>query len=130
MNSSYYFHDEGIRIYNERLGWFVVLFEDMKNACMVNRMESQWLLFQSDDQLLFGSFGKKYIAMEFKGKAFELLMNRINQKENGLPVSYLNEMPPVFTDSPFICKELLNKKSSVAIVHSQIVENSFLYNYL
>jgi hypothetical protein len=47
---------------------------------MVNRMDSQWLLFQTSDCVAFSSLGKKTIALEFKGKAFELLMERINRK--------------------------------------------------
>jgi hypothetical protein len=68
----------------------VLLFSDIKNACMVNRMDSQWLLFQTEDCLLFSSLGRKNVALEFKGKAFELLMERINRKENPLAVTYLN----------------------------------------
>ncbi len=67
----------------------------MKNATMINRMESQWLLFEAESRLLYGSLGFRYVMMEFKGKAFEILMERINRKEGALAVTYLDVLPPL-----------------------------------
>lgn len=104
LRASYVFHEGGLLISEERMGKFVLLFSDIRNACMVNRMESQWLLFETERSLPFGSLTRKSLALEFKGKAFELLMGLINRKENPLQVTYLNEMPPILSDNPYVAR--------------------------
>lgn len=130
LKASYTFYENGVVVSEERLGWFVLLFSDIRNACMVNRMDSPWLLFQTEDCLLFSSLGRKNLAFEFKGKAFELLMERVNRKDDPLPVNYLNELPPVLSDNPYIAKELLGRRPAQPVQQSQIVDNSLLFGYL
>lgn len=131
IKASYYFHKEGIRIHDERMGWWVLFYDDIKNATMLNRVESQWLIFNTDGSFLFGALGKKPIIMEFKGKAFECLMDRINLKDNALSVTFINEVPPIISDTPFLSKELLGRKVAGNPIHQlQIVDNTFLLNYL
>lgn len=113
------------------MGWWVLFYDDIKNATMLNRVDSQWLIFNTDGNLIFGALGRKPIIMEFKGKAFECLMDRVNSKDNPLVVTFINEVPPIINDTPFLSRELQGRKTVSNPIHQlQIVDNAFLLNYL
>ena len=53
LNITYYLHEKGIRIFNEKIGWHLLLYEWVEEASMINKINGQWVLFRLQKPLLF-----------------------------------------------------------------------------
>ena len=38
LNVTYYFHENGLRIYNEKIGWHLLFYEELHDLTMVNKI--------------------------------------------------------------------------------------------
>ncbi len=95
LQVKYYFHEKGLRIYSEKAGWHILLYEDIEHASMINKIPGQWVLFKTKSCFLFEGIDSNYLALEFRGKAFDSLLKKVNDKTNPLPLSFLDMVPPL-----------------------------------
>lgn len=93
----YYFHEKGLRIHSEKFGWIVLLYNDITDATMINKISGEWVLFKLTKPILFESFENRIIAIEFRGKPFEFLLKKINDKVKPLPLNFLDAVPPLLS---------------------------------
>ena len=54
----YVFHELGLRIYDEKLGWNLILFTDMKNVRITKSLPHMWLVFVIENNVCFNGLGK------------------------------------------------------------------------
>ncbi len=99
LQVKYYFHENGLRIYSEKTGWHVLLYQDIENASMINKISGQWVLFKIKSALLFEGVDSNYIVMEFRGKAFDCLLKKVNDKEKPLSLSFMDVIPPLLAEN-------------------------------
>lgn len=49
----YYFHEKGLRIYNEKIGWQLLLYSEISNLTMVNKVPGEWVLLKTKRSFVF-----------------------------------------------------------------------------
>jgi hypothetical protein len=47
---------------------------------MINKIPGQWVLFKLKDALFFQGIESNVLAIEFRGKAFDFLLKKVNDK--------------------------------------------------
>lgn len=47
---------------------------------MINKIPGQWVLFKTKEALFFEGVESNVIAIEFRGKAFDFLLKKVNDK--------------------------------------------------
>ena len=97
MQVKYYFHEKGFRLYSEKAGWHILLYEDIEHATMINKIPGQWVLFKTKSSFLFEGIENNFLAMEFRGKAFDSLLKKVNDKEKPLPLDFIDVIPPLLS---------------------------------
>jgi hypothetical protein len=55
----------------------------------VNKIPGEWVLFRLKEPFLFEALESNVLLIEFRGKAFEVLLKKINSKEDPLKLNYL-----------------------------------------
>lgn len=58
----------------------MLLYTTILEATMVNKIPGQWVLFKLKDALFFQGIESNVLAIEFRGKAFDLLLKKVNDK--------------------------------------------------
>lgn len=62
---------------------------------MINKISGQWVLFKTKEAFLFEGIESNVLAIEFRGKAFDFLLKKVNDKIDPLPLSFLDVLPPL-----------------------------------
>lgn len=70
LKVKYYFHENGIRIYSDKLGWKVIFYSEIEDLTLINKMSGEWVLFKLKKSLFFESLESGVMFIEFRGKAF------------------------------------------------------------
>lgn len=132
LNVRYYFHENGLRIYSEKAGWHVLLYEDIEHASMINKIPGQWVLFKTKSAFLFEGIESSFMAMEFRGKAFDCLLKKVNDKNKPLPLSFLDVIPPLLADNWYFIREVLKRevREGAFLYQHQILQNDFLWSFI
>ncbi|CAK91731.1 unnamed protein product (macronuclear) [Paramecium tetraurelia] len=127
--ASYILHENGIRIFTNELGWFFILFDQMKKIKFTQGLESVWMIFMTEP-ILCASLQAKTVALEFVGKSVDqVYMKMINiLKENEIKVDY-TENPKEFQLTR-LGQMILKKEQKVPLLGNIIRESSFLLDYL
>jgi len=47
---------------------------------MINKIQGQWVLFKTKDAFIFEGIESNVLAIEFRGKAFDFLLKKVNNK--------------------------------------------------
>lgn len=47
--------------------------------------------------------------MEFRGKAFDSLLKKVNDKNKPLPLSFMDAIPPLLADNWYFIREVLKR---------------------
>lgn len=110
LNVSYHFHKGGLRIYHDKIGWHMLSYTDIQQATMANKVPGQWVLLKISKPLLFAGLEASVIALEFRGKAFEALLQKVNTKEEPLELGFIEDIPPILGESWCFAKEVLQKQ--------------------
>ena len=66
---------------------------------MINKIPGQWVLFKLKKALLFSNIESNVIAIEFRGKAFDNLLKKVNNKNDPLALDFLDIVPPLLSDN-------------------------------
>lgn len=109
LNVRYYFHERGLRIYNEKIGWQVLLYNEINDMTMVNRIPGEWVLLRTKRSFAFDTLENNILALEFRGKPFDFLMKLTKNKENPLELTFIQEMPPLLSENWYFINEVLKK---------------------
>jgi hypothetical protein len=48
--------------------------------------------------------------MEFRGKAFDSLLKKVNDKNKPLPLSFMDVIPPLLADNWYFIREVLKRE--------------------
>jgi hypothetical protein len=109
-----------------------VLYSAVKQAVMVNKISGQWVLFQTAQSLLFDGLEGGCLALEFRGKAFEELMKKVNDKNDPLPLTFLDVVPPQLGENWYFTQEVMKKEvREGALLHQhQILQREFLWAFI
>ena len=75
---------------------------------MINKL-GEWTLMKMQKPFLFHTLENDTIAIEFKGKAFEHLMNKVNTKDNPINVSFIDVIPPFLADNWYFTEEVMKR---------------------
>ena len=72
------------------------------------------------------------LFIEFRSKAFEILLKKINDKENPLKLNYLEEIPGILSENWYFAEEVLKKeaKSGAILYQHQILQQEFLWAFI
>ena len=76
---------------------------------MINKIPGQWVLFKTKSAFLFEGIESNIISIEFRGKAFDSLLKKVNDKESPLPLSFLDIIPPLLSENWYFTQEVLKK---------------------
>jgi hypothetical protein len=95
----YFFHEKGLRLHSEKTGWHIFLYENILESTMINKIPGQWVLFRTRQPLLFEGIESNILAIEFRGKAFDSLLKKVNDKTQPLALSFLDLVPPLLADN-------------------------------
>ncbi|CAD8074327.1 unnamed protein product [Paramecium primaurelia] len=127
--ASYILHENGIRIFTNEMGWFFILFDQMKKIKFTQGLESVWMIFMTEP-ILCASLQAKTIALEFVGKSVDqVYMKLINiLKENEIKVDYTDN--PKEFQLTRLGQMILKKEQKVPLLGNMIRESSFLLDYL
>lgn len=99
---------------------------------MINKIPGQWVLFRTKSAFLFEGIETNIIAVEFRGKAFDCLLKKVNDKNDPLPLSFLDFVPPLLADNWYFTQEVLKKevKEGALLYQHQILQNDFLWSFI
>ncbi|CAD8202926.1 unnamed protein product [Paramecium pentaurelia] len=127
--ASYILHENGIRIFTSEMGWFFILFDQMKKIKFTQGLESVWMIFMTEP-IICASLQAKTIALEFVGKSVDqVYMKMINiLKDKEIKVDY-TENPKEFQLTR-LGQIILKKDQKVPLLGNMIKESSFLLDYL
>lgn len=53
LSVKYYFHERGLRIYNEKIGWWIIFYDEIDNLTMINRIQGEWVLMGCKNSVCF-----------------------------------------------------------------------------
>lgn len=70
LDVKYYFHEKGIRIHSNKIGWKMIFYKDIEDLTLVNKIPGEWVLFRLKEPFLFASLESNVLFIEFRGKAF------------------------------------------------------------
>jgi hypothetical protein len=93
----YFFHEKGIRFHNDKIGWHILPYSAVSEATMVNKISGQWVLLKTKNGILFENLETNIIVIEFRGKAFDFLLKKVNDKTDPLPLNFLDVIPPLLS---------------------------------
>ena len=102
FNCKYVYHENGLRIIDEKLGCFFLFFKDMKFIRITKTLKNQWLVASYERNIIFNSLsGKNIIALEFTGNALPEVLFKIKDDfdKNGVKYSYFEQTPAIFEES-------------------------------
>lgn len=54
----YVLHEKGLRMGDEKLGWVLILFSQMKNIRICKNLPTNWIVFQTEENIVFNALGK------------------------------------------------------------------------
>jgi hypothetical protein len=80
LEVKYFFHEKGIRLWSSKIGWKMIFYKDIEDLTLVNKIPGEWVLFRLKEPFLFESLESNVLFIEFRGKAFEILLKKINNK--------------------------------------------------
>lgn len=63
LNVRYYFHERGLRIYNEKIGWQILFYNEINDMTMVNRIPGEWVLLRTKRSFAFDSLENNILAL-------------------------------------------------------------------
>jgi hypothetical protein len=63
LQVKYYFHEKGLRIYNEKIGWSILLYSQIDDLKMVNRITGEWILMKIKNNFVFDSLENNLLAI-------------------------------------------------------------------
>ena len=76
---------------------------------MINKIPGNWVLFKIRSAFLFDGIESQIIAIQFRGKAFENLLKKVNDKQEPLALSFLDVVPPLLSENWLFTQEILKK---------------------
>lgn len=81
---------------------------------------------------MFDSLESNVLFIEFRGKAFKILLKKINSKEDPLKLNYLEEIPPILSENWYFTEEVLKKevKKGALIHQGEILQSDFLWSFI
>ena len=82
LEVKFYFHEKGMRLFNDKIGWETLLYSDIADATMVNKIPGEWVLMKTKKPLIFDCLENNVLAIEFRGKPFDILMKLTEAKKN------------------------------------------------
>lgn len=99
---------------------------------MINKIPGQWVLFKLKSSFLFEGIETNFLALEFRGKAFDSLLKKVNDKNNPLPLSFLDTIPPLLGENWLFTKYILNRevREGAFLYQHQILQNDFLWSFI
>ena len=130
LNVKFFFHEGGIRFYHDKIGWHFIIYAGIENAAMINKISGQWVLFQTKSSILFDGLESNSLALEFRKRAFDELLKKVNEKT--LPLTFLDVIPGVLGENWYFTQEILKKEvREGALIHQyQILQREFLWAFI
>ena len=97
---------------------------------MINKISGQWVLFQTKSSILFDGLESNSLALEFRKRAFDELLKKVNEKT--LPLTFLDVIPGVLGENWYFTQEILKKEvREGALIHQyQILQREFLWAFI
>ena len=53
LDVKYYFHENGMRIYNDKIGWHLLFFDEIRDITMVNKLTGEWVIMKVEFPFIF-----------------------------------------------------------------------------
>lgn len=53
LNVKYFFHEKGLRIYNEKIGWQILFYNEINDVTMINKIPGEWVLLRTKRSFAF-----------------------------------------------------------------------------
>lgn len=99
---------------------------------MINKIPGQWVLFRTKSAIIFEGIETNIVAIQFRGKAFDNLLKKVNRKSEPLSLSFLDFVPPLLAQNWYFTQEVLNREvKEGALLHQhQILQNDFLWSFI
>lgn len=99
---------------------------------MINKIPGNWVLFKTKSAILFDGIESNIVAIEFRGKAFDSLLQKVNDKNEPLPLNFLDVVPPLLSENWYFTQEVLKREvREGALLHQhQILQNDFLWSFI
>ena len=59
----YSFHEKGIKIHSDKTGWHLLLYNQIEESTMINKIPGNWVLFRIKSAFLFDGIESNIIAI-------------------------------------------------------------------
>ena len=87
---------------------------------------------KTENPLIFDNLETHLLTMEFRGKPFDHLMALTKRKENPLELNFIENIPPILSESWQFTEEILKRPAKEgALIHQhQILVKDFLWSFI
>lgn len=77
FNISIHFHQNGLRIYNDKLGWIIIPYDYMKELKSFNNLSGYWIQVTLIDNLIFSGYSSNEVILGLTPRAQQLFEDKI-----------------------------------------------------
>ena len=63
LDVKYYFYENGLKIFNEKIGWHMIFYNEMRDLTMINKISGEWVLIKIENPLILEPLETNVIAI-------------------------------------------------------------------